>query len=90
MMDLVDEILIFSSVIQRQDENSLRDGLRIDLVETALTLSYYDDIESVTTVDGVGDAVTYKRISRKASHQLSYTPGDLLLIPSIDTTENKL
>ncbi|ROW17228.1 hypothetical protein VPNG_01410 [Cytospora leucostoma] len=66
-MDLVDEILRFSSVLQRQEESPLKDGLTFYRVEEALTPPDYDDIESVTTVDGIGGAVTYKPTSRRES-----------------------
>lgn len=66
-MDLVDEILRFSSTLQDQEDDPLRDGLRFYPVEDALTPSAYDDTESNTTVDGVDIADAYKSMSRRVS-----------------------
>lgn len=69
-MDLVDEILKFSSILQSQEENPLRDALKFYLLEDVLTPPAYDDTESNTTVDGVDVADTHRSTSRKASHCL--------------------
>ncbi|ROW03729.1 hypothetical protein VMCG_05338 [Cytospora schulzeri] len=66
-MDLVDEILNFSSTLQKQEDDPLRDGLRFCLVEDALTPPAYDDTESNTTVDGIERVDTYKPATQRDS-----------------------
>lgn len=64
-MDLVDEILKFSSVIQQQEDIPLRAGLvfrRFDEIETH---SDYDNSESNTTIGHMDDDSDHETLPQK-------------------------
>ncbi|KUI55298.1 hypothetical protein VP1G_02712 [Cytospora mali] len=56
-MDLVDEILRFSSTLQDQEDDPLKDGLMFYTIEDAPTPTYYDDTESNTTTNRLTKAL---------------------------------
>lgn len=66
-MDLTNEILRFSSILQEETLDPLRDGLRFYIVDEALSPPVYNDTESTTTVDGVDISNTYKAVARRVS-----------------------
>lgn len=64
-MDLVDEILKFSSILQKQENDPLRAGLifrRFDEVDTS---SDYDNLESSTTMEFVEGGLDHETLSQK-------------------------
>lgn len=73
-MDLANEILKFSSTLQQQDENPLRDGLKFLIIDESLSPPAYNDYESTTTVEGLGVADTYGSNSKRVSHQSRSEP----------------
>lgn len=72
-MDLVDEILKFSSVIRQQEDNPLRAGLvfrRFDEIETH---SDYDNSESNTTIGLMEGDPDHEAMPQKVGiHQKSF------------------
>lgn len=72
-MDLVDEIIKFSSVIWEQEDDPLRAGLvfrRFDGIETH---SDYDNAESTTTMGPTQDGSDHEALSQKVRIYQAYT-----------------
>ncbi|KUI67682.1 hypothetical protein VM1G_03591 [Cytospora mali] len=87
-MDLVDEILRFSSTLQDQEDDPLKDGLIFYTVEDAPTPTNYDDTESnTTTVDGFDDTDNYRPASRKVSRCINLYQAPSTKFPQKDAVD---